>query len=210
MNTTPQTRPTQSRTSRRQRTIAGAIGLGLAAAALAGCSSGSSSGSGAAPAPTGTASSAATPGSPVLPVTSNPIANTSSTQALSIDEVLVENNVDPATGKTASDHLEIAMTNTGKTELTAFEVYYTFDDPKTGDTESYYAELPTSFTIAPGAQRNAHFDNTGEADHFPVNDFSLYYTDTNAIDVTVEVSAADTAVQTATIAKDAGGPETAD
>lgn len=210
MITTPQTRPTQARTSRRQRVLACALGFGLAAAALAGCSSGSSGGSSAAPAPTSTVSSAAAPGSPVLPVTSNPIANTSTTKALSIDEVLVENNVDPVTGKAGSDHLEIAMTNTGKTELTAFEVYYTYNDPKTGNSESYYAKLPSSFTIAPGAKRKAHFDNTAAADHFPVNDFSLYYTDTNAMTVTVEVSATDTAVQTATIAKDAGGPETVD
>lgn len=210
MNTTTQHRPIKARTSRRQRTLAGAIGLGLAAAALVGCSSGSSGSSGTTPADSKSTGSGAPSESQVLPVTSNPITNTSTTQALSIDEVLVENNVDPATGKDASDHLEVAMTNNGTAELTAFEVYYTFEDPKTGDSESYYAKLPASFTIAPGAQRNAHFDNTGEADHFPVNDFSLYYTDTNAIDVTVEISATDTAVQTLTVAKDAGGPETAD
>ena len=55
-----------------------------------------------------------------------------------------------------------------------------------------------------------HFDNTGAPDHFAVNDFSLYATSANALDVTVEVSAADAAVQTASVQKDAGGAETAD
>ena len=45
---------------------------------------------------------------------------------------------------------------------------------------------------------------------FPVNEFSLYSTDTNALNVTVTVSAADAAIQTITVKKDAGGPETAD
>ncbi|GEP39642.1 hypothetical protein NPS01_33050 [Nocardioides psychrotolerans] len=196
----------------RRRHIGAALALTLASAAIVGCSSGSSTNPTGTPTSGGsgtTSSAAPAPGSPVLPVTSNPISNTSTTQALTIDTVLVENNVDQA-GNAATDHLEIAMTNTGTVDLTAFEVYYTFADPKTGDTEGYYAELPASFTIAPGAQRAAHFDNTGEADHFPVNEFSLYYTDVNALDVTVEVSATDTATQTATTTKDAGGPETAD
>ena len=41
-------------------------------------------------------------------------------------------------------------------------------------------------------------------------DFSLYATSANALDVTVVVSAADAAPQTATVQKDAGGTETAD
>lgn len=160
--------------------------------------------------PAGTDAGTTTPaGRPVLPVADNPITNTSTVQALKIDSVLVENNVDSA-GKTANDHLEIALTNTGTTELTAFEVFYTFTDPTTNVTENYYAQLPADFTIPAGGQRTAHFDNTGAPDHFPVNEFSLYYTDTNALDVSVTVSATDTAIQTTTLQKDAGGPETAD
>jgi hypothetical protein len=159
--------------------------------------------------PTSGSTATAAAGSPILPVTTNPISNTSTVQALTIDSVLVENNVDTA-GKTASDHLEIALTNTGAADLTGFEVYYTFTDPKTGVAESYYAKLPDTFTIAAGAKRVAHFDNTGATDHFAVNDFSLYYTDTNALDVVVEVGATDTATQTSTTKKDAGGAEAAD
>lgn len=156
-----------------------------------------------------TGDTTANSGGPVLPVANNPITNASTVQALTIDSVLVENNVDDA-GKAATDHLEIALTNIGTAELTAFEVYYTFTDPTTNTTEGYYARLPADFTIPGGGTRVAHFDNTGAVDHFPVNEFSLYYTDTNALDVTVTVSATDTAIQTTSIQKDAGGPETAD
>lgn len=145
----------------------------------------------------------------VLPVSANPITNTSTVQALTIDSVLVENNVD-ASGKAVGDHLEIKLTNTGTTELTGFEIYYSFSDPTTNTTENYYAKLPASFTIPAGGSRTAHFDNTGAVDHFPVNDFNLYYSSVNALDVTVTVSATDTAIQTMTIKKDAGGAEAAD
>lgn len=151
----------------------------------------------------------ASSGSAVLPVPSNPIENTSTTESLTIDSVLVENNAD-ASGAAVDDHLEISVTNNGTAELSGFEVYYTISDPKTSDTESYYTRLPTTFTVAPGASRVIHFDNTGEADHFPVNEYSLYYTDANALDVTVEVSAAESAPQTLTVAKDPGGAEEAD
>lgn len=56
----------------------------------------------------------------------------------------------------------------------------------------------------------AHFDNTGATDHFPSNDFSLYKTSVNELDVEVIASAEGTAVQTATVKKDAGGAETPD
>lgn len=145
----------------------------------------------------------------VLPVTENPITNTATATTLSIDSVLVENNVD-ANGKAADDHLEVALRNTGTSELAGIEIFYTFTDPSTNITEHYYLKLPSTFTIPAGGQRVAHFDNTGQADHFPVNEFSLYYTDPNALEVTVVVSATGAAVQTTTLQKDAGGPEAAD
>ena len=176
----------------------------LALATACGGSSTSSAGD-----TTPSAGGSAADSSAVLPVQSNPIKNTSTTQALTIDSVLVENNVD-ASGATADDHLEIAVTNSGSADLSGFEVYYTITDSKTSDTESYYTKLPPSFTVAPGASRVIHFDDTGEADHFPTNQYGLYYTDTNPLDVTVEVSASDSAPQTLTGAKDAGGAEEAD
>ncbi|MFA6575388.1 MAG: hypothetical protein WCS84_08190 [Nocardioides sp.] len=183
---------------------AGAVVTVLALATACGGTSTSSAGD-----TTPSATGNATGGSAVLPVQSNPIKNTSTTQALTIDSVLVENNVD-ASGAAADDHLEIAVTNSGSADLSGFEVYYTITDSKTPDTESYYTKLPPSFTVAPGASRVIHFDNTGATDHFPTNQYSLYYTDTNPLDVTVEVSATDSAPQTLTVAKDAGGAEEAD
>ncbi len=194
--------PTTHHPTKRLRAGLLAAGLLAGSGALAACSSSSTS------APTTQVATAPT-GGPVLPVADNPINNTSTVQALKIDYVLVENNVD-STGKAASDHLEIALTNTGTTELTAFEVFYTFTDATTNVTENYDAKLPADFTIPAGEQRIAHFDNSGAPDHLPVNEFSLYYTDTNALDVTVTVSATDTTTQTTTLRKDAGGPETAD
>jgi hypothetical protein len=176
---------------------------------LAACSSGTSTTS-ATTQPTGaTAASTDTASPVVLPVTSNPITNTATAANLKIDKVKAEDNVD-AKGKAVADHLEIALSNTGTTSLTGFEIYYTFKDPKTSVSESYYLKLPADFTIPANAKRTVHLDNTGAPDHFPVNKFSLYHTDKNAFDITVVASAQDAAIQTATISKAAGGSETAD
>lgn len=143
----------------------------------------------------------------VLPVKANPIVNSSGAPGLEIDSVLVEDNEDPKTGKGVSDHLEVALSNSGSVQLSGFEVFSTFTDRKTKATESYYTTLPGSFTIAPGASRVAHFDDTGATDHFAINAFSLYSTSRNALDVTVTVSAEGVAVQNATVKKDKGGAE---
>ncbi|TSA54519.1 MAG: hypothetical protein D4R44_01405 [Actinobacteria bacterium] len=201
-----------------KRVRAGLLGTALLAAGttLAACSTSSSSTTATTTAvATGSATSdtmvVKTPGNnePVLPVANNPINNSSTNKVLMIDSVVVENNLDTA-GKAASDHLEISLKNSGTTQLTKFEVYYTFTDAIKNISESYYAQLPASFSIPAGGKRIAHFDKTGTVDHFPVNQFSLYYTDTNAMKVTVFVSAIGAAMQTVTVQKDAGGPETAD
>ena len=192
----------RTHTSRRVR-----VGLALAAlsttAVLGACS-----GTTASTTPQDTGASAAGAGQ-VLPVTENPITNNATAKALAVDSVLVENNVD-ASGKATDDHLEVALANSSADPLTNVEVYYTFSDPKTSETESYYVALPGDFTIPAGGQRVAHFDNSGDPDHFPVNEFSLYATDTNALGVTVQVSADGAAPVTAEVTKDAGGAETAD
>ncbi|CAN5584725.1 hypothetical protein BH10ACT2_BH10ACT2_15560 [soil metagenome] len=195
----------RSRTTPHVRIRIGLVALGLFSglSALTACGASSGSGSGS------TNLTAQPAGGPILPVTVNPISNTSTNAIMTIQSVLVENNVD-ANGKTASDHLEIAIANNGTANLRGFEVFYTFTDPTTAISESYYVKLSDAFTIPAGATRIAHFDNTGAVDHFPVNDYSLYYIDTNALDVDVTVSATGAAVQTVTIQKDAGGAETAD
>jgi hypothetical protein len=189
-----------------------AAALTVAGLALTGCSSPTSTAT-----PTkstsdagGTPTAVATADSQILPVQSNPIKNDATAQTLKIDSVLVENNVNPSDGSAADDHLEIALSNTGSKALDGFEIFYTFTDPTANTSESYYAKLPPSFTIPAGETRVAHFDNTGEPDHFPTNKYSLYATSKNGLDVTVTVSATGAAVQTATVKKDPGGDEQAD
>ena len=187
--------------STRPRTLVVPLaGLAIAGLLLAGCSATGTPATGAA---AGSTSSAGV----VLPVPSDPISNASTQAGLTISSVLVENNVDPATGKDAPDHLEIVLANSLTTPLTKVEVYYTFTDPSTGDTEGYYTDLGPGFTVPAGGERIVHFDGATGADHFPVSPYSLYATSTNALDVTVEVSADGVAVQRATVAKDAGGAE---
>lgn len=193
--------------NRKERLTLAAVAL-TAISLLAACGGGTSTTSN--NTTTQSTSNAASSAGAVLPVDTNPITNTATADGLTIGSVLVENNVDPTSGKVASDHLEITLTNTGTTDLTGFEIYYTFADTKTSATENYYLQLPADFTIPAGGTRTAHFDDTGAPDHFPVNKFSLYYTDTNALDVTVTVSAKDVKARTTTITKDAGGAEVAD
>jgi hypothetical protein len=192
MNTTTHIRP-----SLRIAAVALVAGIGLAA-----CGSSSSNGTGSSSKTTAGGAS-----TQVLPVTTNPIKNTSTVKALEITSVLVEDNVDADTGKAADDHLEVALKNTGSAPLTNVEVFYTFTDTKTSVAESYYTKLPASFTVPANGDRIAHFDNTGETDHFPVNKYSIYATSKNALDVDVTVSAAGAAIATKTAKKDAGGSE---
>jgi hypothetical protein len=199
-----------TKTYRARRVIVAALVAGAALSACGGATSTTSTTAAAGSATTvaGSATTTAAAG-PVLPVASNPITNPATAQDLKIDSVLVENNVD-ASGAATDDHLEIAVTNTGSTALGGFEVYYTFTDPTAGTSEGYYTKLPDTFTIPAGGSRTIHFDNSGAPDHFPVNEFSIYATSLNALDVTVEVSAQGAAPQTATVQKDAGGEETSD
>jgi hypothetical protein len=156
---------------------------------------------------------AATPAAPgptdILPVAANPMSNTATPRTLTIDSVLVENNLDVA-GNGTDDHLEIALSNSGTSDLSSVEVFYTFRDAVASVSESYYARLPIDFVIPAGGRRVAHFDSTGLTDHFPVNKFSLYKTSAAELDVTVVVSAAGAALQTKSLKKDAGSAEAAD
>ena len=146
---------------------------------------------------------------PVLPVATNPISNTSTEPGLKIEQVLVENNVNPATGKDAPDHLEIALRNESDKEMSGFEVYYQITDLTTGAKEGYHSKLD-GFTIPAGGERVVHFDDTGEPDHYPDNEFSLYHLSMNEMQVDVTVSATGFAPQTASVKKDAGGDENPD
>lgn len=181
---------------------ASAIALTACGGAVASSGSAPAAGSGNKPA-------AAAASGRVLPVTSNPIANSATAPTLTIDSVLVENNVD-AMGKAVDDHLEVVLANSGTAPLTGLEFFYTFTDPTAKTSESYYAQLPADVSVPAGGTYAVNFDNSGAAGSVPVNDFSLYATSQNALDVEVVASATGAAVTTATVQKDAGGAEAAD
>ena len=176
---------------------------------LAGCQGGpSSSGNeGTDAEPVGATSRRASAGA-VLPVASNPIKNAATARTLRIDSVLVENNVDAA-GKDVEDHLEVALSNTGSTPLSGLEFFYTFTDSVEDASESYHAEVPEA-SIPAGGELVVHFDNTGDPGHIPVNEYSLYFTTDNALDVEVQASAEGAAVAIGTVKKDPPGEEEAD
>lgn len=197
-------RPLLARTNVRIAAAVTAAAITLAACGGAATSAGSTpaAGSGGQPA-------AAAGSDRVLPVQTNPIANTATAKTMTIESVLVENNVD-ASGKAVDDHLEVTLANSGASPLTGLEFFYTFNDPTASVSESYYAQLPADVTVPAGGSYTVDFDNTGAPGSVPVNEFSLYATSQNALDVEVVASATGAAVTTATVQKDAGGAEAAD
>ena len=177
--------------------------IALTVAVASGCGGSGSSSASSTPAPTATPSSG---GGQVLPVAKNPISNASTAAGLTITKVLVENNVAADTGKAVDDHLEIALKNTSAKPLDQIAIYYTIADKAKGATESYYTKL-NGLTIAPGATSVVHFDNTGVAYHYPVNKYSLYYTDKSKLRIDVMASSPNVKVASFTVNKDAGGAE---
>lgn len=127
----------------------------------------------------------------------------------SVSSVLVENNVNPATGKDAADHLEIFLKSTGKSDITNMSLYYTITDLVTNATQSYTVPL-TGFVLKPGETKSAHIDTTTGVDHFRANPNSLYYQSQNEMRVDVSISAPGHKTQTGTVLKDKGGAELAD
>ena len=188
------------------RIIGITLGTVLLGAAAMGCGSGS--GGTAAPTPpngspaSGAAQSAAN-ATHVLPVPSNPIANTSTAPGLEITSAMVENNVDPLTKEALEDRLQVSIKNTTSGPLSDLELFYEMTDTKTKATEGYYQPL-TGFTIAPGGTGTVYFDDVGGAGHYPENLYSLYRTSKNEVVFSIEVSAAGYAPATAEAIKEAG------
>ena len=186
----------------------------LIVAVASGCGGGGGSSASSTPAPTTTTSTTTAPAATtpsggtaqVLPVPGNPISNSSTAAGLTITKVLVENNVSPDTGKGVGDHLEIALENTSTKPLDQIAIYYTFTDKAKAASEGYYTKLD-GVTIEPGTTRVVHFDNTGATGHYPVNKYSLYYTDKNVLVVDVMATSPGVKVATFTVKKDAGGAE---
>jgi hypothetical protein len=160
--------------------------------------------------PAAAPNSAASPGtggaSAVLPVSTNPIVNASTTPGLSIVSAMAENNVDPATNKPIADRLQVTVKNSSANALSGFEVFYTMTDATTKKSESYYFPL-TGLTVAAGASVTVFFDNQAGPNHFGENKFSLYRSSTNQVDFTIEVSAKGVAVAKGTAVKGKGTGE---
>jgi hypothetical protein len=146
----------------------------------------------------------------VLPINGgNPIVNDSKVTGFSIKSAISENNVDPISKKIVTDHLEVTLTNVSAKDISQFEVYYSIKDLVTNVLDSYYSKL-NGFVLRAGETKAFHFDNIGQADHFPENNYSLYRTTKNAMQIDITVSAPLYKVELVTIKKDKGGTEKVD
>ena len=142
----------------------------------------------------------------MLPVSSDPIVNTSTTPGLEITGIMVENNVDPATKKDLSDRLQMTLVNTSSATLSDLEAFYTMTDSTTNKSESYYQKL-TGLTIDPGASQTIYFDTETGPGHYPENVYSLYRTSPNEVVIDAKVSASGFAPATSQVAKAVGTGE---
>ena len=139
----------------------------------------------------------------------NPIDHAGAAAPFTISELLVENNVEPGTSKSAPDHLEIAVTNTGTTPLTGFSLYYSFTDQDSGKVESVFRTLD-GFTVPAGGEARIQFDDGTVAEHFRANPNSIYITSQAGKVVDVVLKLDGFAPVSAQVMKDKGGAEAAD
>jgi cytoskeletal protein RodZ len=144
----------------------------------------------------------------VLPVSSNPIHNTSQQAGLVISAADAENNVDPVTKQAIADRLQTTLQNTSPQTMSNLEIYYQMKDVKTGQTEAYHQVL-TGLQLAANQTKTIYFDNQTGAGHYPENKYSLYRSSQNEVDFTIQVSAPGFKPVTATAKKSAGTGETA-
>ncbi len=135
----------------------------------------------------------------------NPIHETSTTVAITISGLQVENNTD-IDGADVADHLEFKVANTTKNGLTNFDIYYTITDQTTGVVQGYYRTLP-NFTVKAGEVKTIHFDNTNQPDHYSVNPNNAFYKDVNPLTLEVTLHVPGYAPNTASVNKDAAGAE---
>ena len=144
----------------------------------------------------------------VLPVSRNPIQNTSQHPGLAIVAADVENNVDPVTKQAIADRLQLTLQNTSSQPMSNLEIYYQMKDVKTGQTEAYHQVL-TGLQLAANESKTIYFDNQSGVGHYPENKYSLYRSSQNEVDFTIQVSAPGFKPATATAKKSAGTGETA-
>lgn len=116
--------------------------------------------------------------------TENLIKETSATPLeVTIKDARVEDNA-------TADHLEITMTNTGKTDLANFDIYYTITDKVDKTQESYYQTLG-GLSLAAGETKTIHFDNQeSETGHYYGNMNGLYGTSSNGLTFDIQLHAA--------------------
>lgn len=145
-------------------------------------------------------------GSSLLPVTSNPIQNTSTQPGLTIENAMAENNVDPSTNQPIPDRLQVTLKNSSAGSLTGFEIFYTMTDAVSHATESYYLPL-RDLTLAAGATTTVFFDNERGVHHYAENRYSIYRSSKNKVDIAIEVSAQGVAIAKGTAVKGAGTGE---
>lgn len=145
----------------------------------------------------------------------NPITQQGKAGGPVVESAKVEDNFDPVSKKGVSDHLEIAVKNTGVTPMQGLLLYYTVKDSATGKTESYYRNYE-NFKLPQGATSVLHLDETGDANaaanatHFRANPNALLYKSQNAKTLTIQIASKGYAPSTVSIKKDAGGAEKAD
>lgn len=138
----------------------------------------------------------------------DPIKDQSTKEGFKITSIIVENNTG-SSGNPVSDHLQLTLQNLTNTDLSNFEVYYTITDPATNKKEGYYKKLD-NFTLKGNSTQTIHFDNQQGLNHFSVNTHSLYYTSSDSLKFTVEVSTPNYKLETVSATKAAGGAETKD
>lgn len=125
-----------------------------------------------------------------------------------LGEILVENNVDPATQTDTPDHLELQVLNDGAADLSGLTVYYTITDADSGAKESYVYR--PQVTVPVEGDVRIHVDEGTAPGHLRANPNSLYVTSLAGKHVAVLVQAEGFAAVQGTVEKDPGGAETAD
>lgn len=138
----------------------------------------------------------------------NPLPQTGKPSGLSFT-AKVEDNFDPVTKKSESDHLELEVKNTSGEDLKGLKIYYSIKDDGTGKTEGYFKPL-TGLVIKRGETVAVNFDETGKPGHFRENPNSIYRTSQNAKVFNIQIAAEGFAPVLVEVKKDKGGAEQVD
>ncbi len=145
----------------------------------------------------------------------NPIPQGGKPGGIALKSGIVENNVEPGTGKATDDHLELEVQNLTDADIKGVEFFLTLKDSVTGATENTYRKL-AGFTIPKKGTSVLHFlpkgslDFAAATDHFRANPNSALYKTPNEKMLRVEIAIPGFAPAKIDIKKDKGGAEVAD